>query len=191
MKNVLIVDDTKSIRELLAKCLELNGFAPVMAENGKTALELLFRQQFDLVFLDIKLPVVSGTEVLRRMREKGVQIPVVIITAFGNIKNAVDCTRMGAVAYVQKPFTANRISSVLDELHMTDEGAARPPYMEEVRVLMQKDRFEEVKKVLQTLLSDNPLDAEVYHMLAQTCDKLKQEEEAAQYRKLYEAIRKS
>jgi Response regulator containing CheY-like receiver, AAA-type ATPase, and DNA-binding domains len=189
MINVLVVDDAKSIRTLLAKCLELDGFSVEMAEDGKIALDMLLKAKFDLVFLDIKLPVISGTEVLRRMREKGIQIPVVIITAFGNIKNAIDCTRLGAVAYVQKPFTANRINAVLEELDIKSKDV-RQSYMGEVKDLLEKEKFEDVQKILKNVLSGNPLDAEVYHMLAETSLKLGQPEDASQYHKLYEAIRK-
>ena len=82
MKCILIVDDAKSIQLLLAKCMELNGFSVKTAGDGKTALEMLIREPFALAFLDIKLPIISGTEVLRRMREKGINVPVIIITAF-------------------------------------------------------------------------------------------------------------
>lgn len=189
MKMVLVVDDAASIRNLLAKCLELNGFCVETAEDGKMALEMILRKPYDLVFLDIRLPIISGTEVLKRMREKGVQVPAVIITAFGNIKNAIDCTRLGAVAYVQKPFTANRIVSLLDELKIVS-GPEEKQYMRDVESLLENERFEEVQKILKNYLATNPLEAEVYHMLAETSVKLKRPEEASQYRKLYEAIRK-
>ena len=189
MKNVLIVDDAKSIRTLLATCLELNGFTVKMAEDGKMALDILLKESFDLIFLDIKLPIISGTEVLRRIREKGLQIPVVIITAFGNIKNAIDCTKMGAVAYVQKPFTANRINSVLDELNLNSNNSDQS-YIGEIKNLLEKDQFEEVRKILKNVLSVNPLDAEIYHMLAETSMKLNKPDEAAKYQKLYDAIKK-
>ena len=189
MKNILIVDDAKSIRMLLAKCLELNGFSVAMAEDGKTALEMLLQGQFDLAFLDIKLPVVSGTEVLRRIRERGLQIPVVIITAFGNVKNAVECTRLGAVAYIQKPFTVNRINAVLDELKITSDDTTGQQYLREVQGLMKKDKFEDVLRMLKNVLPDNPLDAEVYHMLAETSRKLHRPEDAAKYQKIYEALK--
>lgn len=189
MKKVLVVDDAVSIRNLLAKCLELNGFLVETAEDGKVALEMIMKRQYDLIFLDIRLPIISGTEVLKRMREKGIQIPAIIITAFGNIKNAIDCTRLGAAAYIQKPFTVNRIVALLDELKITS-GPEEKKYMEEVNELIEKEQFEKVQTVLKNYLSTAPLDAEIYRILAETSLKLKRPEEAAQYQKLYEAIRK-
>lgn len=189
MKCILIVDDAKSIQLLLAKCMELNGFSVKTAGDGKTALEMLIREQFALVFLDIKLPIISGTEVLRRMREKGINVPVIIITAFGNIKNAVDCTRMGAISYVQKPFTSNRISAVLNELNIKSTDDDNQTDMHEARSLMESEKYEEVEKILKNLLPTNPFNAEVYHMLAEICLKLNREQEAEQYEKLCNAIK--
>lgn len=126
MKKVLVVDDTKNIRMILTKCLELEGYEVMTASDGRKALDLLTVSSFDLVFLDIKLPEISGTEVLRRIRDIGVKTPVVIITAYATVKNAVDCTNMGAVKYMQKPFSTDKIKSLLNELNSvftTDIGA--------------------------------------------------------------------
>lgn len=101
---------------MLSKCLELDGYEVEMAENGKKGLELIKNTPADLVFLDIKLPEMSGTEVLRRIRNMGINTPVIIITAYPTVKNAVDCVQMGAITYLQKPFTAARLKNVLNEL---------------------------------------------------------------------------
>lgn len=188
MKRVLIVDDAKSIRSLLATCLDISGFSVDMAESGKAALEKITTEPFDLIFLDIKLPMISGTEVLRRIREKGINVPVVIITAFGNIKNAIDCTKLGAVAYIQKPFTANRIHSVLDELHIKSDESKDQTYLNEVNILFEKEKFEDVEKILKNVLSNNPLDAEVYHLLAEVNKKLKNKDAAEKYLKIYHTL---
>jgi two-component system, OmpR family, response regulator len=116
MKKVLVVDDTKNIRMILTKCLELEGYEVMTASDGKQALETFLTHNFDLAFLDIKLPEIRGTEVLKRIREQGIKTPVIIITAYATVKNAVECTNMGAVAYVQKPFSADKIRSVLKEM---------------------------------------------------------------------------
>lgn len=116
MKKVLVVDDTKNIRMMLTKCLELEGYEVMTASDGKQALAMFSEHTFDLAFLDIKLPEIRGTEVLKRIRELGIKTPIIIITAYATVKNAVDCTNMGAVAYVQKPFSVEKIRSVLKEL---------------------------------------------------------------------------
>lgn len=113
---VLVVDDTKNIRMLLTTCLELYGYKVVTAVDGLDALNTITIENPDLIFLDIKLPEISGTEVLRRIRSMGVITPVVIMTAFATVKNAIECTKLGAVAYLQKPFTADKVKTVINQL---------------------------------------------------------------------------
>lgn len=121
MKKVLVADDTKNIRTLLTSCLEIEGYTVKTANDGRQALELFKREKFDLAFLDIKMPEISGTEVLKKIRQIGIETPVIIITAFATVKNAVECTQMGAVAYLQKPFTADKVKSVLN-MHCNVQG---------------------------------------------------------------------
>lgn len=123
MEKVLVVDDTKNIRMLLSKCLELEGYHVETAVDGKDAIAKILTEHFDLIFLDIKMPQFSGTEVLKRIRDAGVNTPVIIITAYATIKNAVECTKLGAVAYLQKPFTAEKVKKTLKEI--SEEGEMR------------------------------------------------------------------
>lgn len=116
MKTVLIVDDTKNIRLLLSKCLELENYTVHAATNATEALLLVEQHNFDVAFIDIKMPNISGTALLELLRAKGFNFPVIIMTAFGTIKNAVTTTQMGAKAYLQKPFTAITIRKTLCEV---------------------------------------------------------------------------
>lgn len=126
MKKVLVVDDAKNIRMLLTKCLELEGYQVKTATNGKDALVLFSSERFDLAFLDIKLPELSGTEVLRRIRAQGNDTPVIVITAYPTVKNAVECTKLQSITYLQKPFTADRLRAVLKEV-TPPTRCRRPP----------------------------------------------------------------
>jgi len=116
MKTALIVDDTKNIRILLSHCLKDSGFTVHCASNGSEALELISNVDFDIAFIDIKMPIMSGTALLEQIRKDGYKFNIVIMTAFATIKNAVTTTKLGAVAYLQKPFTANTIHKILDEI---------------------------------------------------------------------------
>lgn len=71
MERVLVVDDTKNIRTLLSKCLELEGYQVETAADGKEAIGKIMAETYDLIFLDIKMPQFSGTEVLKKIREMG------------------------------------------------------------------------------------------------------------------------
>lgn len=100
-----------------------------------------------MAFLDIKLPEVRGTEVLRRVREMGIETPIIMITAYGTVKNAVECTHLGAVAYIQKPFSADKILSVLQELNpgLTSECHSNSieKYISQVNSLINESLFNE------------------------------------------------
>ncbi len=116
MKTALIVDDTKNIRILLSHCLKDLGFTVHSASNGSEALELISTINFDIAFIDIKMPAMSGTALMEQIRNDGYEFNIVIMTAFPTIKNAVTTTKLGARAYLQKPFTSNTIHKLLDEI---------------------------------------------------------------------------
>lgn len=169
MPRVLVVDDTKNIRSMLTTCLEIEGYNVVSASNGQEALDLLYPEEFDLVFLDIKLPEISGTEVLRRIREMGNTVPVIIMTAFATVKNAVECTKLGAVAYLQKPFTAEKVRHVLAEIQGNTKN--NPGNIDDLlngcRELINRHHYDEAFEQLQQALVINPGYAAIYQLLVQ------------------------
>lgn len=166
MKKAIVVDDTKNIRNLLTTCLEINGYEVVTATNGVDAIELFSKNQFDLAFLDIKMPEISGTEVLRRIRAEGINTPVVIMTAYATVKNAVECTKLGAVAYLQKPFTADKVKTTLVELKLDENPKSQfEEYIVTVKNLIESERLDEAFEYLKKCLSINPSNGEVYHLI--------------------------
>jgi Response regulator containing CheY-like receiver, AAA-type ATPase, and DNA-binding domains len=190
MKKVLVVDDTKNIRTLLTTCLEINDYEVTTANSGQQAIELFKNQEFDLAFLDIKMPEISGTEVLRRIRELNIDIPVVIMTAFATVKNAVECTKLGAVAYLQKPFTAEKVKSVLAEMFDYDHNAKDlEDCLNHGRELISKENYEEAFHLLKKALSINPSCSDVYYligMIHERKEEKKQAEKFYQTAKLFE-----
>ncbi|MDR2071640.1 MAG: sigma-54 dependent transcriptional regulator [Treponema sp.] len=101
---VLITDDERNIRESLKKYLGLEGIDSLCAETGEDAVRLLKQESFDAVILDLKLPGMSGQEVLDWMRDRGIPAPVVMISAHGQIPDAVAALKTGARDYLVKPF---------------------------------------------------------------------------------------
>lgn len=167
MKKVLVVDDTKNIRLLLTKCLELEGYEVMAACDGKEALELLQNNNFDLAFLDIKLPEIRGTEVLKRIRDSGNNTPIIIITAYATVKNAVDCTQLGAVAYIQKPFSIEKIKSVLAELNYKPPGSIDnfsefEKILNKIRELINNHSYGKALPYLKKAISEEPANAELF-----------------------------
>jgi len=106
---LLVVDDEAGIRESLGKILRYEGFTVETAPDGPTALALAGRQAFDLVFLDIKMPGMDGLEVLTRLAEGGLTLPVVIISGHGTVETAVQATKLGAFDFLEKPLDADRV----------------------------------------------------------------------------------
>ncbi|MBU3093492.1 response regulator [Clostridium sp. CM028] len=172
MKRALVVDDTKNIRTLLGIYLKLNNFEVLMATNGHEALSLIDTVPVDLIFLDIKMPEISGTEVLKRIRTKGITAPVVIMTAFATVKNAVDCTKLGAITYLQKPFTTDKIKTILAELTTKDDTYDKnidkniEHQIITIKYLINENNLEKALDTLKVVLSTDPSIPEIYELMS-------------------------
>ena len=101
---ILVVDDERSMRELLAIVLRREGYEVLLAENGRAAIELLEREPVDLLISDIKMPDMSGVDVLRAAKHIDQDILGIMITAFASTDTAVEAMRLGACDYLSKPF---------------------------------------------------------------------------------------
>lgn len=190
MANVLVVDDTKNIRTLLTQCLTFEGHAVSTASHGAEALDILARRRFDLIFLDVRMPELSGTEVLRKMRRMGVAAPVVMITAFGTVKNAVECTRLGAVAYLQKPFTENKIRQVLEEvLPSRPARGSLESVLSSAGEKITSGRFGEAERLLKDALPAYFMEPRLYALLSEAYAGLGKAEEEETCRRLAAAAR--
>jgi two-component system, NtrC family, response regulator PilR len=101
---ILVVDDERSMRELLAIVLRREGYEVLLAENGRSAIDLLEREPVDLLISDIKMPDLSGVDVLRAAKKVDQDILGIMITAFASTETAVEAMRLGACDYLSKPF---------------------------------------------------------------------------------------
>ncbi len=110
---VLIVDDDEDIRAILAHLLKKEGFKAITAEDAATALRLIRRELPDALLLDIMLPGLNGMEVLRQAKETDPDLPVIMITAYADINNAVEAMRAGAHDYLPKPFQNHEVVRVV------------------------------------------------------------------------------
>ncbi|MDD7929501.1 response regulator transcription factor [Microbacterium thalli] len=104
MTRILLVDDEPHIITLLERAMRSEGFDPVAAEDGETALQILAGEQIDLVVLDVGLPGIDGFDVLRQIRAGGSTVPVVMLTARSGTSDTVEALDAGASDYVPKPF---------------------------------------------------------------------------------------
>ena len=106
---ILIIDDEKSIRLALKDILEDEGYEVALAENGKEGLEKATSDRYDVIFCDIKMPVMDGMETLEKMVSEGVESAIVMISGHGDIDTAVKCIKAGAYDFVSKPLDLNRV----------------------------------------------------------------------------------
>ena len=109
MSKILIVDDEAAIRSALKEVLEYEGFAISEAPDGETALKMVLKESFDLIFCDIKMPKLDGLDFLSELKKEDIQVPVVMITGHGTIDTAVEAIKRGAYDFIQKPLDLNRV----------------------------------------------------------------------------------
>ncbi len=106
---ILVADDERSLRELLAIVLRREGHEVLLAENGRAALAALGRGPVDLLISDIKMPDMSGVEVLRAAKQADPGLPAIMMTAFASTETAVEAMRLGACDYLIKPFDVDEL----------------------------------------------------------------------------------
>ncbi len=109
MGKILIVDDERAIRRALREILEFEDFQVDEAENGKEGLEKATSTSYDIIFCDIKMPMMDGMEVLDALIKAKVETPVIMISGHGNIDTAVQAIKKGAFDFIEKPLDLNRI----------------------------------------------------------------------------------
>ena len=110
---ILIIDDEKNIREGLSAALELDGYSVKLAANGTEGLALIEKGDIDLVITDLRMPGISGEEVLAKVRGESPGIPVIVLTGHGSIDTAVDAMRNGAYDFLTKPLSLDRLSLIV------------------------------------------------------------------------------
>lgn len=112
-KRVLVVDDEENLRRVTQLKLQQAGYEATTASDGSQALELLARHPQDLIITDLKMPGMSGIDLLRRVKEDYPEVIVIVVTAFGTIESAVEAMRLGAHDYIIKPVNADALKLVV------------------------------------------------------------------------------
>ena len=156
MYSVLIVEDHDRLREQLGNFYEQEGYKVTTAACGEEGIEKLGEERFALVVSDVKMPGIDGFQVARHVREKYPDTDVILITAFGNIKQAVEAMKLGASDYITKPFQPEAIRLVSEKL------IERRRLVEEVRELRQRVQDEHN---LENILSKSPKMLKVFDLI--------------------------
>jgi DNA-binding NtrC family response regulator len=122
---ILFIDDDKAGREIALFNLRGAGYEVTAASDGQEGLSLFSPERFDIVITDVKMPGLSGIEVLRRIKKQAPEIPVLVITAFGNMETAVEAMKNGAYDFIGKPFQRDQlllsIERALERRRLTTE----------------------------------------------------------------------
>lgn len=119
MTHLLIVDDQEGIRMLLQEVFEQAGYEVTVAANGERALQVFTSQPIDGVLLDMKIPGMNGIEILKRMKSSNADVPVMMMTAYGELGLMAEARELGASLYFTKPFDIFKVrDAVLEEVQV-------------------------------------------------------------------------
>ncbi len=165
MEKILVIDDNETLRYALSELLGESGFECKTADDGPSALNELKNNSYDLAILDMKLPGMNGLEILKRIRDINKDIPVIMITAFGDVRTAVEAMKCGAQDFITKPFDNNSmiltIKKTLEINYLNQEVSILRKKVEStfytgeviIKSRVMKDVFEQIKIVAPTGLS--------------------------------------
>lgn len=132
MEKILIVDDERSLLDLLSRVFLKEGYLVETTTSATRAIEIIEKEDLDLLIADIRLPEMSGMDILRRCREIRPDVPVIMITAYGNMKQAIDALKMGALDYIIKPFD-------IEELKITVAKGIEKRRLEQENLLLKRE----------------------------------------------------
>ena len=113
MRKILVIDDEQNIRKMLTRVLSPEGFIVKEANNGLEALKRLQEENYSLVLLDLKMPGLNGIETLKEIRQNDLNLPVIMMSAYGSIPEAVEAMKLGALDYLIKPFDIEELKIII------------------------------------------------------------------------------
>lgn len=158
---VLVIDDEAAILQVMEANLRKEGYVVQTALNALEGLDKLRHERFDTVIVDYQLPHLDGLSLLEEMKRLGIQVPVVVITAYGTIEQAVKAMRLGAVDYLTKPINYDELSLVVKN------AVERQNLLREVERLR---RVVDENYGLSTIVGKNPRMQQIYELIANVAE---------------------
>ncbi|MCH8207482.1 MAG: sigma-54-dependent Fis family transcriptional regulator [Nitrospinae bacterium] len=153
-KEILIVDDEEEMRAALSAALEREGYKTTAVDTGTAALEILNDREFDVVLSDVKMPKMTGPELLREVKKRKPHIEVIMMTAYGTIDNAVESMKAGAFDYLLKPFSADILTATVNRVFQTGPKKSPQPaalLQNEKKKFQERQILTKNKKLLELL----------------------------------------
>ena len=161
MAKILVIDDNPDVLKAITNVLEVNDHDVVAAESGEAGIQEIERDEYELVFTDLKMPGISGMEVLGHIIEKAPKTLCVILTGHGTIKSSVEAIKKGAFDYLAKPISAS-------ELMIVVEKALKFKQLEEENVRLKKELREKYRHT--QLVGTSSAITEIYEMIKKVAD---------------------
>lgn len=155
LKTILAVDDEPNMRRLLEISLRQAGYKPLIANNGKAALEIIKTEHIDLIISDFHMPSMNGLELLAAIRQQSESLPFIMVTAQGEIKTAVEAMKLGAADYILRPF----------ELETLEIAIAKA--LDFKRLQIENTYFREEKQPTDLLIGNSSQIQEIKHLIEQ------------------------
>lgn len=112
-QSILLVDDDQEFRKAMKKMFEKSGYIVTVAADGQKALGALSEKSFDLIISDLRMPNLNGMELMEELKRRKINLPVIFITAFGEVESYMDLMNLGAFEYINKPVKGQEILGVV------------------------------------------------------------------------------
>ena len=169
-RRVLVVDDEANVRLSLLAMLEPMGVQAEAVEGGRDALARLEEETFDLVLLDLKMPGMGGMEVLREVNSRAPDVPVIIVTAHGDIETAVEAIQAGAANFIEKPFALSQIRTLVartldEDSRDRDTQAGYERHLDRAKEAIVERRLDAALEHARRAVSLRPASAESFNLL--------------------------
>ena len=182
--HILVVDDERNIRNNLRMVLEADGYKVDTASNGDDALLRVKDGRYDIVFVDIQMPKMDGLELLRYLRGLRPKMPVVMLTAYGTVRRAVEAMKLGAVDFIEKPFDPKAIQLLCQEI-LEREKIGTTGTVDELlhlaKLARERKALTEARVHLKIAMMRDLSRPEPYYELGELCEDEGQVNHAVQY----------
>lgn len=161
MPRILIIDDDEIVRDVLKTYLSSAGFEVVLASNGREGLDIAKQENLDLIITDLMMPQIGGIEVLKELSVTNNPAPVIVITAYGTVQNAVEAMKLGAIDYITKPFN-------LEEFGIVVNRAIGISKLQKENILLKKQLKKKYR--FEGLIGDSAEMQKVFEMIEKIAD---------------------